>query len=71
MLSAVILSALAFTGAASIKNELDYSFPSGPEVSVTPAPHTYLKPEDLPASLDYREQGLLTTDLNQHIPVYW
>jgi hypothetical protein len=25
----------------------------------------------LPASLDYRSMGLLTTDLNQHIPVYW
>jgi hypothetical protein len=25
---------------------------------------------ELPASLDYRTQGLLTTDLNQHIPVY-
>ena len=25
----------------------------------------------VPASLDYRAQGLLTTDLNQHIPVYW
>lgn len=25
----------------------------------------------LPASLDYRSQGLLTADLNQHIPVYW
>jgi len=25
---------------------------------------------ELPASLDYRAQGLLTTDLNQHIPVY-
>lgn len=24
----------------------------------------------LPASLDYRSKGLLTTDLNQHIPTY-
>jgi hypothetical protein len=40
------------------------------EVVLTPRPHEYLKPEDLPASLDYRSQGLLTSDLNQHIPVY-
>ena len=25
---------------------------------------------ELPVSLDYRQQGLLTMDLNQHIPVY-
>jgi C1A family cysteine protease len=25
---------------------------------------------DLPTSWDWREKGLLTTDLNQHIPVY-
>jgi hypothetical protein len=40
------------------------------EAVKTPRPHEYLKPEDLPESLDYRSQGLLTTDLNQHIPVY-
>eukprot|EP00428_Durinskia_dybowskii_P061109 CAMPEP_0170381426 /NCGR_PEP_ID=MMETSP0117_2-20130122/14406_1 /TAXON_ID=400756 /ORGANISM="Durinskia baltica, Strain CSIRO CS-38" /LENGTH=267 /DNA_ID=CAMNT_0010637003 /DNA_START=100 /DNA_END=903 /DNA_ORIENTATION=- len=26
--------------------------------------------QDLPASWDWREKGLMTTDLNQHIPVY-
>lgn len=40
------------------------------EVVKSPQPHTYLKSSDLPDSLDYREQGLMTTDLNQHIPVY-
>jgi hypothetical protein len=25
----------------------------------------------LPENFDYRPKGLLTTDLNQHIPVYW
>lgn len=29
-----------------------------------------VKASDLPVSLDYRTKGLLTTDLNQHIPVY-
>ena len=55
--------------AQAYHNELDYSFPAGEEIK-TPQPHTYIKPSDLPESLDYRAQGLLTTDLNQHIPVY-
>lgn len=25
----------------------------------------------LPTNFDYRSFGLLSTDLNQHIPVYW
>ena len=32
---------------------------------------TYKKTSELPKSFDYRDLGLLTTDLNQHIPVYW
>lgn len=40
------------------------------EVVVSKRPHEYLKSSDLPESLDYRIDGLLTTDLNQHIPVY-
>ena len=32
---------------------------------------TYKKSNDLPKNFDYRDLGLLTTDLNQHIPVYW
>lgn len=31
----------------------------------------YKKATELPKSFDYRDLGLLTTDLNQHIPVYW
>lgn len=33
-------------------------------------PHEYIRQEDLPESYDLRQTGLLTTDLNQHIPVY-
>ena len=40
------------------------------EVIKTAQPHTYLNTSDLPDSLDYRKMGLLTSDLNQHIPVY-
>ena len=35
---------------------------------ISKRPHEYLSAEDLPASLDYRDTGLLTMDLNQHIP---
>ncbi len=31
----------------------------------------YKKASELPANFDYRPLGLLTADLNQHIPVYW
>eukprot|EP01034_Spumella_vulgaris_P033935 gene33935-41856_t len=31
---------------------------------------TYKKASELPANFDYRPLGLLTEDLNQHIPVY-
>ncbi len=67
---AIALSAAASVTVDARQNELDFSYPAGEEVK-TPRPHTYLKPEDLPESLDYRTQGLLTTSLNQHIPVYW
>ena len=31
----------------------------------------YKKASELPRSFDYRTLGVLTTDLNQHIPTYW
>lgn len=37
---------------------------------ISKRPHEYLQQEDLPVSYDLRETGLLTMDLNQHIPVY-
>ena len=37
---------------------------------VVKSPRPSVKAGELPESLDYRTQGLLTTDLNQHIPVY-
>lgn len=40
------------------------------EVVLTPRPHEYIKISELPENFDYRNDGLLTTDLNQHIPVY-
>jgi len=38
--------------------------------SVVKTPIPKFASADLPTSLDYRSTGLLTTDLNQHIPVY-
>jgi hypothetical protein len=72
MFAAAAVAALALGApcvSASQRNELDYSFEAG-EVVKTPLPHTYIKASDLPEALDYRTQGWLTTDLNQHIPVY-
>ena len=31
----------------------------------------YKTAEELPSHFDYRPLGVLTTDLNQHIPTYW
>ena len=31
----------------------------------------YKKASELPRTFDYRTLGVLTTDLNQHIPTYW
>ena len=71
MKTTAVLTTLLVTGAAAeYRNELDFSFPSGPEVRKTAEPHTYMKGDDIPDSVDYRSQGLLTADLNQHIPVY-
>ena len=38
-----------------------------PDVVKSPIP----KADVLPASWDWRSSGLMTTDLNQHIPTYW
>jgi uncharacterized membrane protein YecN with MAPEG domain len=39
------------------------------EVVVSPRPRR--TKAELPKNFDYRSLGLLTADLNQHIPVYW
>lgn len=39
------------------------------EVVLTPPPR--FTKDQLPLNFDYRPEGLLTTDLNQHIPTYW
>jgi cathepsin X len=63
----VILAAVLAVALSYSRNELvlqdDVKF-------VIKTPVLNLKASDLPASLDYRTKGLLTTDLNQHIPVY-
>ena len=40
------------------------------EVVKSARPDEYIKMSDLPENYDLRELGLLTTDLNQHIPQY-
>jgi len=58
---------LAAVATAEYKNELDFSFESGSHV-INAVPS--IKSSDLPTTYDLREKGLLTSDLNQHIPVY-
>lgn len=53
---------------ATIRNELVLQDPAVVKDHVVSARPSFAS---LPTSLDYREKGLLTTDLNQHIPVYW
>jgi hypothetical protein len=66
-----VLSAAAPVSVAAYRNEIIEQDPAViGEAVKTPRPHTYIKEEDLPASWDYRPLGLLTTDLNQHIPTY-
>lgn len=67
----IIASIALLSGASAYRNEIIEQDPAviGEAVN-TPRPHEYIKSEDLPASLDYRKRGLLTTDLNQHIPTY-
>lgn len=67
---ALLLLVLPAFIAAERKNELVLQ---GDEKigSVIKSPLPKLRAGDLPANFDYRAKGLLTGDLNQHIPVYW
>jgi hypothetical protein len=55
--------------AFSVKNELALI---GDEIigEVIKSPIPRNDRDELPQTLDYRQQGLLTATLNQHIPVY-
>lgn len=69
IVSVVLLSAAP--SAVGYRNELIEQDPAViGEAVKTRRPHEYLSKTDIPASLDYRDKGLLTTDLNQHIPTY-
>lgn len=64
------LLAIAFVSAAERRNELVLI---GDEKigEVIKTKIVYKSANQLPTNFDYRELGLLSTDLNQHIPVYW
>jgi hypothetical protein len=71
MLAVRFLFAVFFLIASSTlayRNEV-IEIPNVGDAVKTPQPK-FLK-EELPTSWDYRSMGLLTADLNQHIPVYW
>jgi hypothetical protein len=70
MFKLIVLLATLLVASAARKNELVLL---GDEKigEALKTPVMYKPRASLPASLDYRAVGLLTTDLNQHIPVYW
>jgi hypothetical protein len=70
MFKLIVLLATLLVASAARKNELVLL---GDEKigEAVKTPVMYKPRASLPASLDYRAVGLLTTDLNQHIPVYW
>jgi hypothetical protein len=70
MFQIVCLLAFLAVVAAEYKNEL-VLLGDDKIGSVVKTKLQYKKLSELPASLDYRTLGLMTTDLNQHIPVYW
>lgn len=71
---AVIAAAtLAILGADAYPQELIPSPYDMDEHVVSPRPHTYIKPDDLPASWDWRDidgVSYVSEDRNQHIPQY-
>ncbi len=72
---AVLVASAAALSAADLKysGSVRLSSPEhGPLGSLTEGEsvRTYLKDEALPSAWDWRPQGLMTTDFNQHIPQY-
>jgi cathepsin X len=67
MMKLVSLLASLLVAAASVKNELILQENVGKVVKTTPVRKSRAQ---LPTNFDYRPLGLLTSDLNQHIPVY-
>mmetsp|Transcript_16410 Transcript_16410/g.17148 ORF Transcript_16410/g.17148 Transcript_16410/m.17148 type:complete len:281 (-) Transcript_16410:174-1016(-) len=71
MNKAITLSLLLTSTNCLIRNELILQDENEVgEVILTKRPHEYIKINELPENFDYRSDGLLTSDLNQHIPVY-
>jgi hypothetical protein len=73
VLVALVIAFVAFVEAGKFKHRNEYvSLGDENLAPVIKKPLDYASIiERLPISWDYRPLGLLTTDLNQHIPVYW
>jgi hypothetical protein len=66
----VLLAVLVSIVSAEVRNELILDGDEKIGQVIKTKVH-YKKLSELPTHFDYREKGLLTTDLNQHIPTYW
>ncbi len=67
---AFVLLIVPFVALAAVKNELVLQ-DEKVVGEIVRTKMNYLRADQLPTNFDYRTKGLLTTDLNQHIPVYW
>ncbi len=73
---ACVIIALGITGAVAQIGTLENPIYTGelklqgniPDVVINPPKYG---DDALPSSWDWRTLGLMSTDLNQHIPVYW
>ncbi len=71
LIVALIVAFIALIEGAKYKNEIiDFGDENLPPVIKQPLDYAAII-QRLPSSWDYRSKGLLTTDLNQHIPTYW
>lgn len=70
------VSIIAVLGSGNVHTEVEYGGEvklqgTFDDVVLSPLPAETIKTEDLPVGWDWREKGgVLSTDLNQHIPVY-
>jgi hypothetical protein len=71
MWATVCVLALSACGVLSSSLNPIYSGELKIQDDLPPLTPTVYADQEVPGAWDWREKGLMTTDLNQHIPVYW